>query len=236
MTGLFVTGTDTGVGKSVVCGHLSGYLQREGWKVATQKWVETGASGRSEDLRTHDLLSSGSAGGLDAGQTLRCPYCLSFSSSPHLAAAREGVAIDPDRIERAYRSLCDEFDLVIVEGAGGLLVPLSETLLLADLVKRLCLPALVVVHNRLGCINHALLTLEALKNRGIAVVGIVFNRLAAGETEEIAENNPLIIASISGAPVLGELPFLADVAGGSRAFEHVGRAFVSRWRRMYGNE
>ena len=236
MKGLFVTGTDTGVGKSVVSGLLSGFLRRRGWKVTTQKWVETGALGRSEDLKTHDLLSPLSSKRPRAPEKLRCPYCFPFPSSPHLAAALDGTRIDPDRIEKAYISLCDEFDLVIAEGAGGLLVPLSETVLLADLVRRLSMPALVVVRNRLGCINHTLLTVEALEKRGIRVVGLVFNRLDANEEERIVESNISTIAELSGAAVLGKLPFLSDPRDGSQGFENVGPAFLARWTRMCSDD
>ncbi|HEY5191175.1 MAG TPA: ATP-dependent dethiobiotin synthetase BioD, partial [Candidatus Deferrimicrobium sp.] len=124
-------------------------------------------------------------------------------------------------------------DAVLVEGAGGFLVPLSEELLTGDLVARIGLPVLVVAGNRLGCVNDALLTVEAVRRRGISLQGIVFNRLPGegdGTLAEVLADNPRIVAEITRAPVLGEVPLLLDPARGAEAFAPVGRAFLERWR------
>jgi len=122
---------------------------------------------------------------------------------------------------------------VLVEGAGGFLVPLSEQLLTGDLVARIGLPVLVVVRNRLGCVNDALLTAEAVRRRGVPLPGLVFNRLPAegdATPEEVFSDNPGIVAKFAEAPVLGELPSLPDPALGAEAFDPIGRAFLARWR------
>jgi dethiobiotin synthetase len=202
--GVFVTGTGTGVGKTVVCGLLAGFLRTRGMRVTTQKWVETGGMDR-----------------------------FSLPASPHLAAAREGRRVDPAVLEAAYRRLEETHDAVLVEGAGGFLVPLSEELLTGDFVARIGLPVLVVAANRLGCVNDALLTVEAVRRRGIPLLGLVFNRLpgeGGGTRAEAQADNPRIVAEISRAPVLGEVPPLPDPASGAEAFAPVGRAFLERWR------
>ena len=163
----------------------------------------------------------------------RCPYRFSLPASPPLPAAREGRRVDPAVIEAAYRRLEGTHDVVLVEGAGGFLVPLSGELLTGDLVARIGLPVLVVAANRLGCVNDALLTVEAVRRRGVPLLGLIFNRLPGagdGTRAEVQADNPRIVAEITHAPVLGEVPFLSDPARGAEAFERVGRACLERWR------
>lgn len=233
MKGIFVTGTGTGVGKTVVCGLLAGFLQSQGMRVATQKWVETGAGGGPPDIDVHRRLMGRTGPFPEALLPDRCPYRFSFPASPHLASAREGLRVDPAVIEAAYRRLEASHDVVLVEGAGGFLVPLTERLLTGDLVARIGLPVLVVVRNRLGCVNDALLTAEAVRRRGVPLLGLVFNRLPAegdATPAEVFSDNPGIVAKNAGAPVLGELPPLSDPVLGAEAFAAVGRAFFERWR------
>ena len=233
MKGVFITGTGTNVGKTVVCGLLACFLREWGMRVTTQKWVETGVTDGPSDVDLHRRLM----GYPDSTAVLppadRCPYRLSLPGSPHLAAAREGRRVDPAVIESAYLRLAESHDAVLVEGAGGFLVPLSEELLTGDLVARIGLPLLVVVGNRLGCVNDALLTVEAARRRGVPLLGIVFNRLPGegeGTAADVLSDNPRIVAEIGRAPVLGEVPFLPDPACGAEAFAPVGRAFLERWR------
>jgi dethiobiotin synthetase len=231
--GIFVTGTGTGVGKTVVCGLLAGFLRAQGMRVTTQKWVETGGSDGASDIDVHRRLMGGPGPGREPAPADRCPYRFSLPASPHLAAAREGRRVDPAVIEAAYRRLAEAHDVVLVEGAGGFLVPLSTELLTGDLVARIGLPVLVVAGNRLGCVNDALLTVEAVRRRGVPLSGLVFNRLPGkgeGTSAEVRADNPRIVAEIAMAPVLGEVPLLPDPARGAEAFAPVGRAFLERWR------
>jgi dethiobiotin synthetase len=231
--GVFVTGTGTGAGKTVVCGLLAGFLRTRGMRVTTQKWVETGVSGGPSDIDVHRRLMGDPGSVPEPPLADRYPYRFSLPASPHLAAAREGRRVDPAVIEAAYRRLVETHDAVLVEGAGGFLVPLSEELLTGDLVARIGLPVLVVVGNRLGCVNDVLLTVEAVRRRGVPLLGIVFNRLPGegdGTRAEVLDDNPRIVAAITRTPVLGEIPFLSDPARGAEAFAPVGRAFLERWR------
>ncbi|HEY3415445.1 MAG TPA: dethiobiotin synthase [Armatimonadota bacterium] len=227
MSGIFITGTDTGVGKTLVCGCLAGFLQAHGRRVITQKWVQTGCPETAEDLLLHRRL--GELEEIAELQDALNPYCFAFPASPHLAAAREGASIDPQVIANAYRQLESRFDLVLVEGAGGLLVPLTGDTLTIDLVAQLGLTALVVVRNGLGCINHALLTIEALRSRRIPLAGLVFNRPAEDGDEEILQDNPRTIAHLTGAPILGELPYLADPGQAPAAFAPIGETFLQQY-------
>jgi dethiobiotin synthetase len=233
LKGVFVTGTGTGVGKTVVCGLLGGFLQAQGMRVVTQKWVETGAGDGPSDVAVHRHLMGQHGTAPDARSSDRCPYRFSLPASPHLASSLEGRRVDPAVIEAAFLRLAETHDAVLVEGAGGLLVPLSEDLLTGDLVARIGLPVLVVARNRLGCVNEALLTAEAVRRRGLPLLGFVFNRFPEEGNATPAEaisDNPRIVAKFGGAPVLGEVPFLPDPAGGAGAFAPVGRAFLERWR------
>lgn len=233
MKGVFVTGTGTGIGKTVVCGLLAGFLRARGMRVTTQKWVETGVTDGPSDIDVHRRLMGDTGSTAEPSLSDRCPYRFSLPASPHLAAAREMRRVDPAVIEAAYRRLAETHDAVLVEGAGGFLVPLSEELLTGDLVARIGLPVLVVAGNRLGCVNDMLLTVEAVRRRGIPLLGLVFNRLPGegdGTPAEVLADNPRIVAEITQAPVLGEVPLLSDPAHSAEAFAPVGRAFLERWR------
>jgi dethiobiotin synthetase len=231
--GVFITGTGTCIGKTVVCGLLAGFLRGQGMRVTTQKWVETGVTDGPSDIDVHRRLMGDPDSTPEPPPADRSPYRFSLPASPHLAAAREKRRVDPAVIEAAYRRLAETHDAVLVEGVGGILVPLSEELLTGDLVARIGLPVLVVVGNRLGCVNDALLTVEAVRRRGIPLLGLVFNRLPGegdGTAADVLADNPRIVVEITRAPVLGEVPLLTDPSRGAEAFAPVGRAFLERWR------
>lgn len=204
MKGIFITGTDTSVGKTVVTGLLGRYLKEKGLKVATQKWIQTGCMDVSEDILEHDLIMGR---GPDNATPLRMPYILKYPASPHLASRLDDVKINVENIKAAFNELLESSDVVLAEGAGGLLVPVNEEVLIADIVKDLDIPAILVVENRLGAINQALLTIESMKRRGIRLLGIVFNRLTPRGDEMILNDNKDIIAKISGVTVFGELGY-----------------------------
>ncbi len=205
MRSIFITGTDTSVGKTVVTGLLGKYLKDNGVKVTTQKWIQTGCIDVSEDVRDHLRLMGES--GEDGSMGARMPYILKYPASPHLAAKLDGVKIDVDRIKSALDELCCDNDIVLVEGAGGILVPVNEKVLTIDIVKDLAMPVILVAENRVGAINQTLLTVEALKRRDMNLLGIVFNRLSPQGDDTILEDNKHIIEKISGVKVLGELEY-----------------------------
>lgn len=204
---LFIAGTDTGVGKTVLTGLLGWYLLNKGFSIATQKWVQTGDSDGSNDFCGHLDIMGLTKSSFGQYSEFTVPYSFSFPASPHLAAKLEDREVSPEKISKAYLKLAEDFDIVLVEGTGGLLVPLSEDALAVDIVSFLELEVLLVVGNRLGAINHTLLTLEALKSRGIKVLGMVFNRIAQGEDELILKDNRRIISKISGVEDFGELTY-----------------------------
>ena len=228
MNSVLITGTDTGVGKTIICRYLAAYMQEKGVNVITQKWVQTG-SDHADDIKDHMLRPSPLWNQVKDIDTLRAPYRLKHPASPHLAAALDGVEIDIKIIEEYHARLCEHFDLVLVEGSGGVLVPLNEKILLADLAARLKMAVVIVVPNRLGCINHALLTIEALRIREIKIFGLIFNRMNDNGDETILRENVRIISLITGVPVIGEIPFLKGDADGLNLTKSIGEAFYKRW-------
>jgi dethiobiotin synthetase len=209
---LFVTGTDTGVGKTFITALLAKALADHGIDVKVQKWVSTGNSDLSEDcVFIYELLGNKSdetVHGLQdtsASGSDTAPYCLPFPASPHLASEQAGVIIETEVIRDALFRLESSCEILIVEGVGGILVPLSRAMLLADLVADLKLPTLVVARSGLGTLNHTLLTLEAMRHRDIQIVGVLLNS-QGGEDSSIVRDNQRTIAEIGQVEVFGVLP------------------------------
>ena len=174
MPTLCICGIDTGIGKSLVTGLLARHLMGQGSRVITQKLVQTGCNGRSTDILIHRRLME--TGWLEVDEEqLTCPYCFPFAASPHLAARLAGRAIDPARITAATRRLEARFEWTLLEGAGGLLVPLTEELTLLDYLADQDVPVILVTSPRLGSINHTLMSLEMLRTRRMKLAGLVYN-------------------------------------------------------------
>jgi dethiobiotin synthetase len=166
--GVFVVGTDTGVGKTTVSLGLVAALSQSGRRVAAMKPCETGDG--DDAARLH------AATGRALDPALTNPYAFHLPAAPEIAARRQGARVELHVIDDAYRALAADADITIVEGAGGLLVPLAGGVTIADLVARLDLPVLIVARTRLGTINHTLLTAEVARRRGLRVVGVIFSR------------------------------------------------------------
>jgi dethiobiotin synthetase len=173
--GVFITGTDTGVGKTVVAAALAHYLRKRGILVAVLKPVTSGAVIMDGRLVSEDAELLRWASACTAPDTDIAPYLLREPLAPSESAAREGVAIQLGPIREAFERLSSSHEFVIVEGAGGLLVPLAKDLLVADLAKELSLPLLIVARPNLGTVNHTLMTCECARSRGIEVMGVVIN-------------------------------------------------------------
>jgi dethiobiotin synthetase len=169
-----ICGIDTGVGKTVVTGLLARHLLNQGKVVITQKLVQTDCSGRPEDILIHRRLMGADWHRLDE-KKLTCPYCFPFPASPYLAAQLAGKKIDPAELDRTTDILAVQVDQLIIEGAGGLLVPLTHSLLLLDYLAEHSYPIILVTSPRLGSINHTLLCLEAIKHRNMELLGMVYN-------------------------------------------------------------
>ena len=170
----FVSGIATGIGKTMVTGLMARNLAKQGRDVITVKMVQTGCDGRSEDLEVHRKIA-GDVRFDEDERGLTAPQIFKFPSSPLLAASLEGRAVDPDAIARAVRQCAARHDIVLVESAGGLDVPLTGSLLSVDLAAAEHWPLVLVTCGRLGSINHTLLSLEAAKSRGIPLAGVVMN-------------------------------------------------------------
>ncbi len=224
-----VVGTDTGVGKTVVsAGLLFSYI-KAGVKAIVQKWVSTGDPfGFSEDVRFCLQLS-----GIDlddyplVNKRLINPYSFVYPASPHFASLKHRKIIRLKDIETAFYELNSLVDLLIVEGVGGVNVPLTEKVLLIDVIARLELPVVLVIKNMLGTINHSLLTIEALHNRGIKIIGLVFND-AYHYNVEVKKDNIRIIKKITRLAVLGQIPYMADIRDYKDVFDNIRREIDKR--------
>jgi dethiobiotin synthetase len=213
--GYFVTGTDTGVGKTWVSCALLRHLGQHYAQVVGMKPVAAGAldgsSHAPELAQNSDILALRAASSLKVSPELDNPYCLPLPVSPHLAAAAAGVCIELPLLLERYQQLSELADVVVVEGAGGFLVPLSPTQTGADLARLLGLPVLMVVGMRLGCLNHALLTAQAIRAEGLTLAGWVANRL--DPTLAQADANVQTLVDRLQAPLLADVSYDAVQVG-----------------------
>ncbi|MBP8064260.1 MAG: ATP-dependent dethiobiotin synthetase BioD [Acinetobacter sp.] len=170
----FVSGIDTGIGKTYCTGYLAKLWNVEGVRTITQKLVQTGNVDISEDIEKHrKIMNMGWF--LEDETKLTMPEIFSYPASPHLATQIDGREIDFAKIEDATLQLASKYDRVLLEGAGGLMVPLTKDLLSIDYIQQHKLPVILVSSGRLGSINHTLLSLEALKARGIELYALAYN-------------------------------------------------------------
>ena len=170
----FITAIDTGAGKSVATGAAALYLKSKGMSVITQKMVQTGCMGASEDIAVHRTIMSSGILPEDMNG-LTCPYIFPFPASPKLSASLAGVEIELEKITSATEKLAEKYDVVLVEGVGGIMVPLCGSLTVVDYMQMAGYPAIIVSNGRLGSVNHSLLTLEACKIRSINIAGMIYN-------------------------------------------------------------
>jgi dethiobiotin synthetase len=225
--GVFITGTDTGVGKTVVAAGLVASLRNSGVDIGVMKPIETGFSPRSSDAFFLKRMA-----GLNDPLENICPYRFKFPLSPYTAAHLEKASIRLDKIRQAYHRLMKKHQGTLVEGAGGLLVPITRKMTMADLALRLNLPLLIVARTNLGTLNHTLLTVEVAKRRGIKVVGVIFNHLV--QRRGLAEKtNPSVIKDFLSVPILGEIPyapFLKEKSGDREKIKKLIEAHVDTER------
>jgi dethiobiotin synthetase len=208
---IFVTGTDTGVGKTTVACGLAAALRGRGLSVGVFKPAETGCPSKADGgLEPEDARRLQFFAGCRLDVRKICPYAFPEPLAPSVAAQRASVRIDLQVLEQAYRAIAAEHDITLIEGAGGLLVPITATATYADLAARLDVPVLVVVGSRLGAINHALLTLHHAQAIGLRTLGYIINFLGA-QTDAAAETNVGVLTDWAGPP-LGVVPYLGDVS------------------------
>ncbi len=189
---LLITGIDTDIGKSIAAGMIARFLRQKGINLITQKMVQTGCIDFSEDILLHRSLMGVDLFSEDR-QHLTCPYLFKHPASPHLAAEMEGRQIDPGVIRRQTLALKKKFDLVLVEGAGGLQVPLNRKTTILDYIETHQIPVVLVSSSKLGSINHTLLSLDALKQRDIDLKGVVYNRYPESDPQ-ITDDSITVIA------------------------------------------
>jgi dethiobiotin synthetase len=201
--GIFITGTDTGVGKTYVAAGIAAALRSQGVNVGVMKPAETGCRMRSGALIPADAIRLGKAAGVHDSLPLINPYRFRKPLAPSVAAELEGKKIQVGRIMNAYRTLLRRHDFMIIEGAGGIMVPLSGDYLYLDLARAIGLPVAVVARPGLGTINHTLLTISILRERGLSIAGMVIN-YSDGRRPGLAEKtSPRVLEKISRVPVLG---------------------------------
>lgn len=219
--GFFVTGTDTGVGKTLVSAALARALVGRGLRVAVMKPIASGSDPTPEGPRNSDALALMAAANVTAPYEVINPYCFLPPISPHLAAREAGVAVDFALLRSRFDFLAGASDCVVVEGAGGWLAPISDTATMADLAGALSLPVLLVVGMRLGCLNHALLTRESQCTRGVAFAGWIANAIDP-HFDRAAENLATLSARL-GQPPLARVPFLDRGLGVPDLLEAAGK-------------
>ena len=214
--GYFVTGTDTGVGKTLVSAAMILKLQELGLKTCGFKPVVAGIHFKdgkpySDDLETLLLSSHYSSPHLTAEQI--CPYHLIDPAAPHLVAKKTHIELDLKKIQSAYQILRSNHQAMIVEGAGGFLVPLSDTTSIADFANLIQLPIILVVGIKLGCINHALLTVEAIQKRGLKLAGWVANQIEPPSDYLLMNIDYLskILEANYRTPIIGNIPYMGHL-------------------------
>ncbi len=225
--GCFVTGTDTEKGKTQVSSALLIAWGRRGLRTVGMKPVAAGTEHHGDSKVNEDVECLKAASTVQAPPEWVSPYLWDDPIAPHIAARQAGVQMDPQVIVRACRALFQRADVVVVEGVGGFCVPLSDSVNMADVARQLNLPVVLVVGLRLGCINHALLTNEAIAARGLRLAGWVANTVDQ-HMPYMAENIATLAAALP-APLLGHIPRL-----GSRekheAADYLDLSLVPEWR------
>lgn len=204
--GLFVSGTDTGVGKTMVAGAIADWFRRRGRRPAVLKPIATGCERRREGLVSPDAEFLAHCADTRHPLDLVCPQRFAEPLAPAVAAEREGRPVDWASVQRSIDLMCRDADVLVVEGVGGVMVPLDQRHTVLDLIGWLGLPTVVVSRAGLGTINHSLLTIEAVRNGGGSVGGVVVNRYPADAAGVAEETNPRAIERWGRVPVLCVVP------------------------------
>lgn len=187
----FVTGIDTDAGKTYCTAWLASQLMKNGQSVITQKFIQTGNVGHSEDIDAHRALTGTGMLPEDA-EGLTAPIIFSYPASAQLAARIDGREIDLAIIDRARHELERRFDIVLVEGAGGMMVPITDEYFAIDYATERSLPVILVTNSRLGSINHTVLSLECIRNRGLKLATVLYNTYFDRDAEIAADTRAYI--------------------------------------------
>lgn len=218
MTAFFVTGTDTEIGKSLSSAALLQAFAVQGKQVAGMKPVAAGAIWAGDHWHNDDVALITAASNVTIAPELVCPYLLHEAVAPHIAAAGEGISFDLAHIGTCLEQIRAQTEVTIVEGVGGFRVPLTDTQDTADLAVQLGLPVILVVGMRLGCISHAMLTVEAIQARGLKLAGWIANQIDPGMRH--AGANLETLRTLIPVPLIGHIPHLVP-ADPRMAVEHL---------------
>ena len=213
MKGFFITGTDTGVGKTIIAGALIKVLCFLGLKTAAMKPVESGCAREGKILIPSDGMFLKQMAQMQGPVTQVTPCCFESPLAPFPASDLEKKSISIAEIKKAFYSLYTHYNAVIVEGIGGLMVPLRENYFVVDLAKQMELPLVVVAKPGLGSINHTMLTVHCALKEGLKVAGVIINYSHPPESSLAEETNPQLLKQICPAPLIGIFPYLKNREG-----------------------
>ena len=205
--GLFVTGTDTGVGKTLIAGAIAKILTEKGVKVGVFKPIATGCKRSWDGLTSDDTEFLAYCANSDLSLSTITPVGYPTPAAPVVSAACDGPAVDFDRIAAAYKDICQNSDIVVVEGIGGVRVPLTAEFDLLDLAVEFALPVVIVARPNLGTINHTLMTIDCVRAAELKIAGVVINNYNATESTVAEDTAPEVIAKWGGVSVLSVVPF-----------------------------
>jgi dethiobiotin synthetase len=205
--GIFITGTDTGVGKTFIAGGMARGWSEMGKRVGVMKPIESGCIRSGDGLQPQDALFLKAMAYSADPLTAIAPYRLEHPLAPSVAAEMESVEINFEKIALIYRQIELAYEVTVVEGAGGLLSPLYKSFTVADLIELLGIPTVVVAKNALGTINHTLLTVRYLKSKGLSLLGVIINNLNA-TSDLSSKTNPRVVEDLTELPLLGVIPCL----------------------------
>ena len=212
MKGYFITGTDTNVGKTVVTACLSTLFKSRGEDVGVMKPIETGVDPECSSCANSDAKFLIEVTGVQDTLEDVCPYRLKAPASPYQAARIEGKELDPEKLLERFRALQSKHSMMLVEGIGGLLVPITQRYNVTDLALQMNLPLIIVSRIQIGTLNHTLLTINAARQHGLKVAGVILNPVYEGELDTIEEEQGSLIEEFSDTPILGTCPYIHDVS------------------------
>ena len=235
-TGIFITGTDTEIGKTVVAGGLAAALKAAGVDVGVMKPIASGGVEHKGHLVSEDAIFLKHAAQVDDALNLINPICLRHPLAPSVAAEIEGVSVNLRQIDDAFAELCQRHEFIVVEGVGGIAVPICEDMLVANLAQRFQLPLIVVARPNLGTINHTVLTVEFARSYNLEICGIVLNASQEGAKGLVEETNPKELERLTHLPILGTVPFDEQLQGNTPDPDFLSQ-FIGEhidWKRLVG--
>ena len=212
MQGYFITGTDTNVGKTAVTACLAKLLESRGENVGVMKPIETGVNAQCSSSSNSDAKFLMKITGVQDPLEDVCPFRFKLPASPYQAAKIEGKEIDPEIILKRFRELQSKHSIMLVEGIGGLMVPITQSYNVSNLALQIGLPLIIVSRAQIGTLNHTLLTINAAQQHGLKIKGVILNPAHEGESEAIEAEQGKLLKELSDVPILGTCPYINDLS------------------------